>query len=196
MRLTELIDRNIITVIDLETTGLDCMRDYIIDVGAVKIGGWNKVKGADGKDILDKGKIIGQFSSFVFCPVTLPNEIVKLTGITYSDLKCAPQIDIVLKTMKEFIGDSIVVGHNIKFDWGFLHAYGSYYGIDFCNRKLDTLTIAKTIFRDKIKSYSLSTLTKMFGIEYISHRALNDAFATAQLFLELARRDDESHCEY
>ena len=196
MHLIELIEKNTIAVIDLETTGFDYIHDYIIDVSVVKIGGWNKIKLSNGKETPAHGNIIGQFSSFVFCPVTLPNEIVKLTGITDADLKCAPQIDIVLKTMKEFIGDSIVVGHNIKFDWGFLHAHGSYYGIDFCNRKLDTLTIAKTIFRDKIKSYSLSTLTKMFGIEYISHRALNDAFATAQLFLELARRDDESHCEY
>lgn len=39
MRLTELVDKNTITVIDLETTGLDCTRDYIIEVGAVKIGG-------------------------------------------------------------------------------------------------------------------------------------------------------------
>lgn len=196
MHLTELIDKNTITVIDLETTGLDCMRDCIIEVGAVKIGGWNKVKSADGNDIFDKGKIIGQFSSFVFCPATLPNEIVELTGITDADLKCAPQIDIVLKTMKEFIGESIVVGHNIKFDWGFLHAHGNRCGVDFNNQTLDTVTIAKTIFRDKIKSYGLSALSKMFGIQYRPHRALNDAFATAQLFWELAQRDDEAHCNY
>lgn len=42
MRLTELIDRDIITIIDLETTGLDCIQDYIIEVGAVKIGGGTK----------------------------------------------------------------------------------------------------------------------------------------------------------
>ena len=75
--------------------------------------------------------------------------------------------------MKEFVGDSIIVGHNIEFDCGFLHAHGSRYNIDFTNRKLDTISIAKTIFRDKIQSYSLSALTKMFGIRYMSHRALN-----------------------
>lgn len=56
MHLMELIDKNTITVIDLETSGLDCMRDYIIDVGGVKIGGWNKVKGKDGQALIDKGK--------------------------------------------------------------------------------------------------------------------------------------------
>lgn len=42
MHLMELIDKNTITVIDLETSGLDCMRNYIIDVGGVKIGGGTK----------------------------------------------------------------------------------------------------------------------------------------------------------
>lgn len=119
-----------------------------------------------------------------------------MTGITDTDLKDAPQMDAVLKELKKFIGDSIVVGHNIKFDCGLLCAHGNRYGVDFNNRKLDTITIAKTIFRDKIKSYSLSALTKMFGIQYIPHRALNDALATAQLFWELAQRDDEAHCNY
>lgn len=196
MHLMELIDKNIITVIDLETTGLDCMLDYIIDVGGVKIGGWNKVKVSDGKEIIDNGNIIGQFSSYVFCPITLPGAVVDLTGITDADLKDAPQMDIVLKELKKFVGDSIVVGHNIEFDCGFLHAHGSCCGIDFNNRKLDTITIAKTVFRDKIPSYSLSVLTKKFGIQYQPHRALNDAFATAQLFLELAQRDDEAYCGY
>lgn len=196
MHLMELIDKNTITVIDLETSGLDCMRDYIIDVGGVKIGGWNNVKGKDGQALIDKGNIIGQFSSYVFCPIPLPGAIVDLTGITDADLKDAPKIDVVLKELKKFIGDSIVVGHNIEFDCGFLHIHGSRCGIDFNNRKLDTITIAKTVFRDKIPSYSLSVLTKKFGIQYQPHRALNDAFATAQLFLELAQRDDEAHCGY
>ena len=196
MHLTELIDENIITIIDLETTGLDCTRNYIIEVGGVKIGGWNKVKGKDGQALIDKGNIIGQFSSYVFCPITLPGAIVDLTGITDADLKDAPKMDVVLKELKKFIGDSIVVGHNIKFDCGFLHIHGSRCGIDFNNRKLDTITIAKTVFRDKIPSYSLSVLTKKFGIRYMPHRALNDALATAQLFLELAQRDDEAHCGY
>lgn len=196
MHLTEVIDRNIITVIDLETTGLDCTQDYIIEVGAVKIGGWHKVNGKDGQALIDKGNIIGQYSSLVSCPVKLSEKIVQLTGISDSVLNSAPAINIVLKNLKEFVGDSIIVGHNIEFDCGFLHAHGSRYNIDFTNRKLDTITIAKTIFRDKVQSYSLSALTKMFGIRYMPHCALNDALATAQLFLELAQRDDEAHCRY
>ena len=196
MRLTELIDRNIITVIDLETTGLDCIQDYIVEVGAVKIGGWHKVNGEDGQALIDKGNIIGQYSSLVSCPVKLSEKVIQLTGISDSVLNNAPAISVVLKNLKEFVGDSIIVGHNIEFDFGFLHAHGGRCGISFNNRKLDTISIAKTIFRDKIQSYSLLVLTKMFGLRYQPHRALNDALATAQLFLELAQRDDEAHCGY
>ena len=196
MHLTEVIDRNIITVIDLETTGLDCTQDYIIEVDAVKIGGWHKVNGKDGQALIDKGNIIGQYSSLVSCPVKLSEKIVQLTGISDSILNNAPAIDVALKNLKEFVGDSIIVGHNIEFDFGFLHTHSGRYGIEFTNRKLDTITIAKTIFRDKVQSYSLSALTKMFGIRYMPHCALNDALATAQLFLELAQRDDEAHCRY
>lgn len=196
MHLTELIDKNSIAVIDLETTGLDCMRDCIIDVGAVKIGGWMKEKGPDGKDMLAKANIVGQYSSLVSCPVTLPGGIAELTGISDAGLKGAPPIDTVLKELKMFIGDSIVVGHNIAFDCGFLCAYGKRCGIDFNNRKLDTMAIAKAVYRDKIRSYSLSALAELFGIQYRPHRALNDALAAAQLFCELAQRDDESHCNY
>ena len=196
MHLTEVIDRNIITVIDLETTGLDCTQDYIIEVGAVKIGGWHKVNDKDGQALIDKGNIIGQYSSLVSCPVKLSEKVVQLTGISDSILNNAPAIDIVLKKLKEFVGDSIIVGHNIEFDFGFLHTHSGRYGIEFTNRKLDTITIAKTIFRDKIQSYSLSALTKMFGIRYQPHRALNDALAATLLFLELAQRDDEAPCGY
>lgn len=196
MHLIELIEKNTIAVIDLETTGFDYLHDYIIDVSVVKIGGWNKIKLSNGKETPAHGNIIGQFSSYIFCPVTIPHNIVKLTGITDTKLKDAPQIDAVLKELKKFIGDDIVVGHNIKFNYDFLHAHGDRYGINFNNRKLDTIAIAKTIYRDKISSYSLSSLTERLHIPQLPRHTLNSALATAQLFCELALRDDYAHCNY
>ena len=196
MHLIELIEKNTITVIDLETTGLDCKKDYIIDIGAVKIDGWKKEKGGVSADRIEGGNIIGRFSSFVQCPVELPHCIVDLTGISDADLKNASPIDIALKKLKKFIGESIWVGHNVEFDYGFLSEHGKKHHMSFENRRIDTITIAKSIFRDKVKCYRLSELTKLFGIKYIPHRAFSDALATAQLFLELAQRDDEAHCGY
>lgn len=196
MHLIELIEKNTITIIDLETTGLNCKNDHIIDIGAVKIKGWKKGKSGEGEDMMKRGNIIGSYSSFVRCPVKLPRYIADLTGISDTDLKDAPPIGVALKELKEFIEESILVGHNVGFDYGFLSEHGRKCAISFENRKIDTISIAKTIFRDKVKSYRLSELTKLFGIEYTPHRAFNDAFATTQLFFELARRDDEAHCSY
>lgn len=196
MNLIELIDTNSIVAVDLETTGLNCRQDYIIEIGAVRIEGWKVIRTQEGETLIEGANLTERFTTYVSCPIKLPQSIINLTGVSDKDLKSAPAIGIALKQLKKFIGNDIIVGHNIEFDYGFLNEYGRRYGIAFDNRKLDTVTIAKTIYRDKIKNYSLSSLAAMLGIEYTSHRALNDAYATARLFTELALRDDAAHCNY
>jgi DNA polymerase-3 subunit alpha (Gram-positive type) len=93
-------------VIDIETTGLNSNPDvgevnHIIEVGAVKI---------------EKGKITKKFSSFCTCPLPLPEEIVKLTGISNEDLMDAPSVEQVLKSLYDFCSETILVGHNIRLD--------------------------------------------------------------------------------
>ena len=196
MNLIELIDTNSIVAVDLETTGLNCGQDYIIEIGAVRIEGWKVIETKSGGTLIEEANLTEQFTTFVSCPVKLPQNIVNLTGISDKDLENAPDIEVALKQFKKFIGNDIIVGHNIEFDYGFLNEQGRRYGIAFDNRRLDTVAIAGTIYRDKIKNYSLSSLAAMLGIEYAPHRALNDAYATAKLFTELALRDDFAHCNY
>ena len=196
MNLIQLIETNRIVAFDLETTGLNCRQDYIIEIGAVKIEGWKAIRTQDGGTLIERANLTEKFKTFVSCPIKLPQSIINLTGIRDKNLEDAPDIDIALKQFKKFIGDDMVVGHNIEFDYGFLREHGKRYGISFGNRRLDTVAIARTIYKDKIKNYSLSSLAAMLGIEYTSHRALNDAYATAKLFTELALRDDAAHCNY
>lgn len=196
MNLIELIETNSIVAVDLETTGLNCGKDYIIEIGAVKIEGWKVIRTQEGETLIEGANLTECFSTFVSCPIKLPQSIINLTGIRDKDLENAPDIEVALKQFKKFIGDDIIVGHNIEFDYGFLNEYGRRYGIAFGNRRLDTVEIARTIYRDNIKNYSLSSLAAMLGIEYTPHRALNDAYATAKLFTELAMRDDTAHCNY
>lgn len=196
MNLIELIERNSIVAVDLETTGLNCGKDYIIEIGAVRIEGWKVIRTKSSGNVIERANLTEKFATFVSCPIKLPHSIVNLTGISDKDLENAPAIEVALKQLKEFIGNDIIVGHNIEFDYGFLNEYGRRYGVAFDNRRLDTVAIARTIYRDKIKNYSLSSLAAMLGIEYVPHRALNDAYATAKLFTELAMRDDTAHCNY
>lgn len=174
--LSELIKNKKIVVVDLETTGLDPNRDFIIEIGAVKI---------------EKGKITEKFSTFVACPVSLPSEIVVLTGITEKELKGAPAMEDALKSLREFMEGCTLVAHNFPFDFAFLSKWGFWCGVPFDQFEkgaLDTVALAKEILGEQVENYKLSTLAKYFGIEFTRHRALDDAETTAKILLELANR--------
>lgn len=162
-------------VIDIETTGLNSNPDYgdvnhIIEVGAVKI---------------EKGKITEKFSSFCACPIPLPKEIVKLTGISDEDLANAPSVKQVLLALRDFCKDSEIVGHNVLFDLGFLNYYGAKYKISFKQAYADTLSMSKRLLKNKLINYRLSTVAEYFKLKFKEHRALNDALVTAKIFLKL-----------
>lgn len=182
-------------VIDIETTGLNSNPDYgevnhIIEVGAVKI---------------EKGKITEKFSSFCACPIPLPEEIVKLTGISNEDLKNEPNIKQVLCDLHKFCKDCELVGHNVSFDLGFLNYYGAQYNICFKKAYADTLAMSRQLLKNKLVNYRLATVAEHFKLKFNGHRALNDAMVTAKIFLKLSDLQDkqekkrkrwfEKHCK-
>ena len=151
---------------DLETTGLSPTKDEIIEVGAVKFR--------------DR-KCVEKFCSFVKPSQKLGNFVKTLTGIQQSDVDDAPDVESVLKILRKFIGDSEVIGHNVQFDINFL----SQNELILSGGNIDTLDLAHTLLPD-VESFTLESLKLNFGIESArSHRALDDAFATGQLFIEL-----------
>lgn len=181
-------------VIDIETTGLNSNPDYgevnhIIEVSAVKV---------------EQGKITQKFSSFCTCPISLPEEIVKLTGISNADLASAPSVKQVLQNLRDFCGESEIVGHNVSFDLGFLSYYGAQYRITFKKAYADTLAMSKRLLKNKLVNYRLSTVAEHFKLKFKGHRALNDALVTAKIFLKLTdlqeKQDEkrnrwvEKHC--
>ena len=94
------------TIIDIETTGLDSVHDCIIEVAALKI---------------NKGTIENTFSSLVKPNVKIDSFIEALTGISNSDVSKASEPEIVLSQFADFIGDSVLIGHNVNFDINFLY---------------------------------------------------------------------------
>ena len=94
-------------VIDLETTGGSAETCAITEIGAVKFRG---------------GECIGTFQTLVNPGCAIPPEITILTGITQSMVLPAPRIEAVLPSLLEFIGDAVIVGHNVRFDVSFLQA--------------------------------------------------------------------------
>lgn len=163
------MDRNYV-VCDLETTGLDPMSDRIIEVGMVRIR---------------QGEIVDKYHTMVNPGIPLPLKIKRITGIDDADLADAPAIAEVISDVVDYIGNDAIVGHNISFDLGFLAAA---HGLPLNNPHYDTVELARLLLPDAV-SYRLESLCSRLEIDTGgSHRALNDAMATAKLLVMLLRK--------
>ncbi len=162
-------------VIDLETTGGSPTTCAITEVGAVKLRG---------------GECVGTFQTLVNPGVAIPPAIVYLTGITDAMVLPAPPVEPVLASLLEFIGDSVIVGHNVRFDVGFLDAALRRQGdARLANPTVDTCALARRLVRDEVPDCKLATLARHFRLGHQpSHRALDDALATGDLLHRLLER--------
>ena len=118
--------KNAYCVIDLETTGLDSKSDAIIEVAAIRF---------------DKDGVDRAFQSFVNPGRKIPRFIEDLTGISEQDVQSAPRIDDLNPQLQDFIGDSVLIGHNIGFDVGFLKESG----LNWEGSSFDTLDMLSLI---------------------------------------------------
>jgi DNA polymerase-3 subunit epsilon len=167
------------TVVDIETTGLSYRNGAeIIEIGAVKI--------KDGKISERRGSLIrfyGEMDPFAF----------KAHGITKEMTKDQPDIEEVLPRVRKYIGDSIVVCHNAKFDVPFLNHYLKEMGLSLIEQHVCTLKALKQLknkgFYNGINN-KLDTACRYYDIELKNyHRASWDAKATAELFLRILEID-------
>jgi DNA polymerase-3 subunit epsilon len=162
-------------VLDLETTGGTAADGGITEIGAVKLCG---------------GERIATFRTFVNPGHSIPLQITRLTGISESMVADAPPPDAVLPTFLEFLGDAVIVGHNVRYDLGYLNAAMERSGrAKLPNRVLDTLRLARRLVRDEVPNCRLGTLADRFRLPHQpSHRALDDALATGDLLHLLIER--------
>lgn len=160
--------------LDLETTSFTSTYGEIIEIGAVRI-----------KD----GIIVERFSTLVKPRKTkkIPAKITEITGISTEDVKDKPYMEQVLPELYKFIGNRIVICHNTGFDWDkMLTVFFKSLGIVANNNTIDTIKLAKLTLKDRKKGFKLGELCEYLGIELDNaHRALDDAIATAKLFLRL-----------
>ncbi len=162
-------------VLDLETTGGAPRTDAITEIGAVKLRG---------------GACLGRFETLVNPGTPIPPLITVLTGITEAMVLPAPMIDEALPAFLEFLGDAVIVGHNVRFDIGFLDAACVAHGVGpLANRRTDTLALARRLVRDDVANLKLSTLARHLRVPTEpTHRAMSDAQATAEVFHALLER--------
>ncbi|MGE5364722.1 MAG: exonuclease domain-containing protein [Bacteroidota bacterium] len=165
-------------VVDVETTGMSASYARIIEIGMVRI-----------KDM----KIIESYRSFVNPGTEIPYFITTLTGISNADVREAPFFDEIARTVIDFIGDAIIVGHNLQFDMSFLRRAMSdaYYDVPE-NKTLCTLKLARRLFPD-LQSKSLASITKHLNISHKNvHRALGDATVTAKALLKMIKKLEDT----
>ena len=167
-------------VLDLETTGGSANTCEITEIGAVKYCG---------------GEVIGTFQTLVNPGTGIPPFITILTGITQAMVCEAPRIQAVLPSFLEFCHDSVLVGHNIRFDLSFLDAAAR--RLDYplagteplTRRVVDTVGLARRLIRAEVRDLTLATLAMHLRSPISpTHRALDDARATAHVFHALLER--------
>lgn len=157
-------------VLDIETTGLSPKYEKIIEIGAARI--------------VD-GQVADTYAAFINPGKSLPPRIVELTGITDKDVRNAPYIEEIFDTFTGFVGEDILLGHNLMFDYSFVKKAAVNQKKAFEKEGIDTLRIARRFLTD-LDSRRLGDLCGHYGIHLDAHRALNDAIATHMLYQKLA----------
>ena len=164
-----LIKDTVFTIVDVETNGSKTDKHQIIEIGAVK---------------MLNGEIIDTFESLVHCE-EINRHITEITGISVEDTKNAPSLKQVMQDFKIFLGDSVFVAHDVKFDFKFVSSMMEKTGLSpILNRHLCSINLAERTIESY--RYGLSYLNDLLDLhkDATHHRALSDAITTTQLFIK------------
>ncbi|MGI8812770.1 MAG: 3'-5' exonuclease [Pyrinomonadaceae bacterium] len=165
-------------VFDLETTGAKAPPCRITEIGAYRVRG---------------GALVDEFHTLVNPETPIPPFIISLTGISDDMVAGAPRFHEVADGFLDFIGDSVLVAHNARFDLGFLnHEIGRIYeDYRMANPSLCTVQLSRKLL-PHIENHKLKTVAHYYSIDLINHhRASDDARATAKIFVNLLSDLDE-----
>ncbi len=155
-----------IVAIDIETTGLDSVRDAIIEIAAVRFHG---------------DQVDATFDTLINPGRSIPPEITRLTGIRTDDVRFSPRLAEVSAEFESFVGDAVVIGHNVRFDLGFLNQRSILQNVP----SMDTYDMAAVLLPGAGR-YNLGALAELLQIPLrATHRALDDALVTHQVFARL-----------
>ncbi len=165
-------------VFDLETTGLDARKDYILEAAVLPVV---------------KRKLLIYDSEYVRIqsPSYDPHS-ASIHGILRSEAE-TPEIDALGKIVSR-LNSRWIIGHHVKFDYTFLKNRCRVHHIDFLPKgiidtqrmavKLDTGTTDLTGISSK--DYTLKALCQRFSIPMEDeHTAAGDTLATALLYVKL-----------
>lgn len=157
------------TVVDLETCGLyGEERKKVIEISALRF-----------RD----DKLTEKFSTLVNPEMHTPNEATLKNNITDEMVENAPVIKDILPDFIDFIGDDVLVGHNIEaFDYKIISklSMGA-----VSNSYIDTYRLAQRCLPE-LPNHKLETLAQHLGLSIDDmHRSEYDCILTQQLYVNL-----------
>ena len=99
-----------------------------------------------------------------------------------------PEIQDILPDFLNFLGNSIIIGHNVNFDLRFLNAEMERLSMPPVeNQVIDTLSLCRWAFPEQEK-YNQPLIAQKLGIIIKNaHRAYDDAFVCGNIFLHCIR---------
>lgn len=166
--------------VDVETTGLQSYTDRIIEIYLFKVDSEGEV--SDHYTMIDPER-------------SIPKRITNITGISQQDLIGAPKESQIAGSIRQFIGDGVLVAHNLKFDHGFLKAMFERQKLQpLLTGGLDTLAISRALFPKLCiypkgeGSHKLKNLMYHFNLDKEfanSHRAQDDVLLLVQIYRRL-----------
>jgi DNA polymerase III epsilon subunit family exonuclease len=171
------LDQGSFTVVDLETTG-GSAADRILEVGAVRV---------------EQNRPTREFSTLVNPGIPIPPFISSMTGIRDAMVADAPGFHQIADAFLEFVGDSVLVAHNLPFDLGFLNReFSRSHHLVLAHPRLCTVRLGRRLL-PHLPNRRLDTVAEHYKISIEArHRALGDAQATAWILIrfvaELAER--------
>lgn len=169
-----LLENTTFVVTDTETTGVRADEDRLIEVAAVKVRG---------------GQVMGTFQRLINPGRHVPRRITSLTGISTAMVYDEPPAAEVLPAFLDFLGDAVLVAHNLPFDLRFLQAELARVGLPpLENDAICTLRLARRLL-PALPSRGLTALAEHYGLtNRARHRALGDAEVTAEVLLRFLDR--------
>ena len=164
-------------VFDIETTGLSAAREKITEIGAFRVV---------------NGEIKDKFSTFVNPEKHISAKITELTGITDEMVINAPHEAEAVRDFLDFCGENaVVVAHNATFDTSFIKIAAERNKIPYTLTHIDTLAISRGIF-PQLNKHKLDSIAKFLKLgNFNHHRAYDDAFMLAKIFLIMLQKLSE-----
>jgi CBS domain-containing protein len=161
---------------DCEATSLDVRNSRILELGAVTI-----VNGEIRPSL--------NFASYISGARTIPEESVRIHGISLEKLVGAPDFVTAYKRFRSFYGRHVLLGYAIDFDFQLLSQECARVGLQWkLPLALDVRSLVR-VLNPALPDHSLETVAAWLGIDVVGrHQALGDAALTARVLLALVPR--------